>query len=316
MILSGIDIGTNSLRLLIAETGPGSFQKIHTDRRTTRLGKDLDRTGLLSPAARTRSLRALIEFKKSMDVHSVQNVLAVGTSALRKASNSALFIAEVLDRTGISIKVLPGEEEARLTLRGVLAALKGSLADGLENAVVIDIGGGSTEITSIGRDEPKKGISMPLGAVYLTERFLRHDPPRRDELEAVRNEARKHLRGTVFRPGTALIGTAGTVTTLASMDQKLAEYDPDKINRSVLTKYAVNEIVEKLSVSTLDERRRLQGLEPGREDIILAGAIIALEIMHFHGVDKMLVSDWGLREGLILDLYDKIVMSGTGTPAV
>lgn len=312
MILSGIDIGTNSLRLLIAETGPGSFQKIHTDRKTTRLGEDLDKTGLLSPAARTRSLQTLIDFKKSLDIHSVHHVLAVGTSALRKAGNSSLFIAEVLDRTGIGIKVISGEEEARLTLRGVLAALKDTGQTELEKTIVMDIGGGSTEIISIGRDEMTKGISLPLGAVYLTERFVRSDPPAPMELEMIRREVRKCLSTVNSGPVARLIGTAGTVTTLSSIDQKLAEYSPDRINGSVLTKNAVNDISLWLSIRTLQERRSLQGLEPGREDIILAGAIVAHEIMDFYSVENMLVSDWGLREGIILDLYDKI-MSSTGT---
>ena len=181
---------------------------------------------------------------------------------------------------------------------------------------MIDIGGGSTEIMTIEPDGSANEISLPLGAVYLTERFLKSDPPAAIELEMIRNDVRRSLNEAGHRPVARLVGTAGTVATLASMDQKLDEYNPDRINGYVLTKNAVKEITRTLSISTLKERRRLQGLEPGREDIILAGAIVALEIMDHYRIDTMLASDWGLREGIILDLYDKIITGRSDTEAV
>jgi exopolyphosphatase/guanosine-5'-triphosphate,3'-diphosphate pyrophosphatase len=157
--------------------------------------------------------------------------------------------------------------------------------------------------------------SIPLGAVYLTERFLRNDPPLREELDSLRRVVRKELdawereafHGRNVRASSlaTVAGTAGTITTLAAMDQALAEYDPARINGYILTRASVDRLVNTLSVSTLDARRTIAGLESGREDIILAGAIVAQEIMGRCGARQMLVSDWGLREGIVFDLYEK-----------
>ncbi len=303
MILAGIDIGTNTLRLLIAATGPRSFTEIHSDRKITRLGASLDRTGLLSGAGRARSLEALEEFSAEIKKAGCSAVEAVGTSALRRASDSAEFLAEVKERTGIVVRVIDGLEEARLTLLGIERALgKQTLAP---HAMVIDIGGGSTEI--IGRS-PFFAQSVHLGAVYLTERFLTHDPPLPDEVGRLRAEVRSALRSELpssLRPGS-LIGTAGTVTTLAAMYHRLESYDPDRINGSQLTGAWISETIERLSGNTLEERRAIAGLEPGREDIILAGALILQEVMEQWRLPELTVSDWGLREGILFDRYDRM----------
>lgn len=312
MILAGIDIGTNTLRLLIAEIGPALYREIESDRRITRLGQDLDRAGVLSRDARERSIEALAGFSARIKQHAARQVAAVGTSALRKASNSQEFIAEVKQRTGLEIRVIPGEDEARLTLLGVSRALR-SMSSGetspLSSALVIDIGGGSTEVIITHPGGEHIATSLPLGAVYLTERFIHHDPPSGEELERLRRSVRVALdqQSVLFRPGSAsvFVGTAGTITTLAAMDLNLAAYDADRINRSVLTRSAIEAMVRTLSESTLKERRDMPGLERGREDIILAGAIVTQEIMERFGFSTILVSDWGLREGIVFDLYDK-----------
>lgn len=307
MILAGIDIGTNTLRLLIAETGPESFREIHSDRRITRLGERLDRTGILSPEAQNRSIQALADFRKSIDAHAAVGVSAVGTSALRNASNTAEFVAEVSKRTGIKIRVIAGEEEARLTLLGVERTFRGA-AERLDSALVIDVGGGSTEIITTNAHDGPRETSLPLGAVYLTERFIRHDPPREDELNLLRHSIRTELDtcSCAIRPASVLVGTAGTITTLSAMDQQLTAYDPGKINGSCLSRDSIDSIILKLARSTLNERRGIAGLELGREDIILAGAIITREIMERYGFNRLLVSDWGLREGIVFDLYEKL----------
>jgi len=314
MILAGIDIGTNTFRLLIAEAGPGVFREISSGRKITRLGQDLDRTGLLSREAQERSVETLVEFSAQIGQHAVRHVSAAGTSALRTASNSQAFIDQVKQRSGLDIRVLSGEEEARLTLLGVARALQGTGgeedSEPLSSALVIDIGGGSTEIIVTAPGHESREVSLPLGAVYLSERFIRHDPPHGDELRllrgAISEELDKHRENVFsFRP-RVLAGTAGTITTLAAMDQKLTEYDPDRINRSLLTRRSIEEMVLKLSAMSLRERRTIPGLEHGREDIILAGAVITQEIMERCGSTTMLVSDWGLREGIVLDLYEKV----------
>jgi len=314
MILAGIDIGTNTLRLLVAEIGPATFQELCSERRITRLGQDLDRTGMLSREARQRSILALIDFRDNIGRHDVLHTAAIGTSALRKASNTLEFVDDVKKRTGFNIRVITGEEEARLTLLGVSRMLKGvgsaTSEDRLRSSLVIDIGGGSTEIIMTRTGAEPEMLSLALGAVYLTERFIVHDPPSCEELELLRRVVRTELsmHDKVLRrdPAGVIIGTAGTVTTLAAMVQELTEYDPEKINRFILTREAIAGIVSVLSRSMLKERKNIPGLEPGREDIILAGAIVAQEIMEQYGHTMMVASDWGLREGIIIDLYDKV----------
>lgn len=315
MILAGIDIGTNTLRLLVAETGPGSFKEIYSDRRITRLGQDLDRTGRLSSDARERSLNALLDFSASIRRHGAIHASAVGTSALRNASNSAEFIIDVKQRTGLAVRVISGEEEARFTLLGVARALTGlhsnyAKGDPLSSALVIDIGGGSTELIMTRPDRKPLVASLPLGAVYLTERFIKHDPPTADELGLLRSAIRETFElqadGMRQAPNGIFVGTAGTITTLAAMDQGLTTYDPDKINGYLMTKETIDGIVGKLAASSLAERRTFPGLEQGREDIILAGAVVTQELMYWSGFSRMVVSDWGLREGLVLDLYERM----------
>jgi exopolyphosphatase/guanosine-5'-triphosphate,3'-diphosphate pyrophosphatase len=315
MILAGIDIGTNTLRLLVAETGPDSFREIYADRKITRLGQDLDLNGMLTSEAQDRALKALGDFSEQIRRHAALQTAAIGTSALRNASNSSAFIHAVKKKTGIGIAVISGEEEARLTLLGVARTLTGDERQKqltpLVSSLVIDIGGGSTEIITNRRDKAPVIISLPLGAVYLTERCIKHDPPIAEEVTHLRRMVREELDrySAMIQPDPAgmLIGTAGTITTLAAMDQRLDGYDPARINRSVLTRDSIDKIVDTLSMSSLVERRTIRGLEPGREDIILAGAVILQEIIRRFGFTSMLVSDWGLREGIVLDLYEKIV---------
>jgi exopolyphosphatase / guanosine-5'-triphosphate,3'-diphosphate pyrophosphatase len=314
MILAGIDIGTNTLRLLVAETGPDSFQEIYSDRRITRLGQDLDRSGSLSRDAEERSLSALHDFTEQIRRYAPAQISAIGTSALRKASNSSAFIGKVKDRTGLDISVISGEEEARLTLLGVARAVAGAGGQGkgdlLKAALVIDIGGGSTEIIMTGSRPSPFVVSLPLGAVYLTERFINHDPPTGQDIDLLRRAVEDALEtgAGMIKPDPAcvFIGTAGTITTLAAIDQGLAVYDPERINRSVLTRDALDDMVHKLSALTVAKRRTIRGLEQGREDIILAGAVVTQAIMRRFRYTSMLVSDWGLREGIVLDLYENI----------
>lgn len=314
MILAGIDIGTNTLRLLVAEVGTDTFKELCSERRITRLGQDLERTGMLSRDARQRSISALLDFREDIRRHDVLHTAAIGTSALRKASNTHEFVDDVKKWTGLDIRVITGEEEARLTLLGVSRMLRGVHSatgnDRLRSSLVIDIGGGSTEIIMTRPGSEPEMVSLALGAVYLTERFIEHDPPSREELEllrrTVRAELSMHDKALGQDPAGVLVGTAGTVTTLAAMEQKLMGYDPEKINRFIMTRKAIDGIVTVLSRTMFKERKNIPGLESGREDIILAGAIIAQEIMERYGHTMMIVSDWGLREGIIIDLYDKV----------
>ncbi len=313
MILAGIDIGTNTIRLLVLEAAGETFRELYSGRKITRLGQDVDQTGRFSPDAEERSLRALSDFSASIHRYAADHIAVVGTSAFRIASNAPKFIEEVKKRTGLVIRVISGEEEARFTLIGVMQVMKNTnLWRGSLNtpAVVIDIGGGSTEVIMTRSNHGLLIKSLPLGAVYLTERFIRHDPPLPDEVEHLRTWVQMLLRqkcSEMLDPHSELfVGTAGTITTLAAIDQKLAEYDPDKINGYIMSKETVRMITNRLCSSTLAERRNIPGLEQGREDIIPAGSLIVQEIMDFFGAQSMMVSDWGLREGIIFDLCARI----------
>lgn len=323
MILAGIDIGTNTIRLLVAATSDTSHRELYSGRTITRLGQGLDRTGMLAPEAQERSLSALEAFAAVLARHSVVRTSVVGTSALRNAGNAPAFIAAVKERTGLEIAVISGRDEAMLTLAGVRRALsqgKGKGENPLKSSLVIDIGGGSTELIVTRQGRIASMESIPLGAVYLTERFIRHDPPASDELESLRTAVRQELgrwvrdrvktAGMDQTPLSTCAGTAGTITTLAAMAQGLKEYDPDRINGYVLSKASLDGMVSMLSIASLDARRRIPGLEPGREEIILAGAIVVQEIMETCRAQELLVSDWGLREGIVFDLYEKMKSTG------
>jgi exopolyphosphatase/guanosine-5'-triphosphate,3'-diphosphate pyrophosphatase len=313
MILAGIDIGTNTLRLLVAEIGPDLFRELHSNRKITRLGQGLDRAGVLSHEAQQRTLNALIVFADEIRARRAVHVAAIGTSALRDAGNSAEYLATVQRKTGLAIHVITGEEEARLTMLGVARGVSAATRTGgsPSSAFVIDIGGGSTELIGATPEGAVRSASLPLGAVYLTERFIKHDPPALDEVQRLRNAIKASLErlgtGMTPAPDAVFIGTAGAITTLAAMDQGLAMYEPDKINGYTMTKTTIDTIVEKLGASSLAQRRKIPGLEQGREDIILAGAVVTQEIMEQFGFQTMIVSDWGLREGIVLDLYEKVI---------
>ena len=303
--VAAIDIGTNTIRLLIADLDQtDQFRKVLTKRRVTRLGEDFIEKSRISCRAIERSISVIQEFLEMTKEHRVERVIAGATSAVRDAANGDDFIKKVYEDTGLRIKVLSGKEEAILTLAGVLSVIKGIASQ----ALVMDIGGGSTELIVVEAGTPISAHSLDLGAVYLSERFLKTDPPTAQALKKM--EASIFNRLTFFkedvldrRPGPSsysLIGTAGTITTLAAMDQQMMVYDPDKINKHILSRESVKAIYHRLIGIPVVERSLLPGLEKGREDIILAGTCIvvtAMEVFHCH---EMVVSDYGLLEGMLM----------------
>ncbi len=313
MILAGIDIGTNTLRLLIADAATGHFREIISDRRITRLGQDLEPGGILTSEAIERSLDALVAFQDRIKQQDVRYISAIGTSALRRARNSSVFIDRVKKRTGFVVRIISGEEEARLTLLGVeqsLAMPNRAGNNALTSKLVVDIGGGSTELILITTGRKPRVASLKLGAVYLYDRFIKHDPPTPEDLARLMNAVVEELNASAGSFKVArdciCIGTAGTITTLAAMCQGLTHYDTAKINRFILTREFINATVMNLGALKIEERKKIRGLESGREDIIISGAIITQEIMRFFGLNSMVVSDWGLREGIIIDLLEKL----------
>lgn len=308
---ASIDIGTNTLRLLIAEVDlSGALTPLVYRRAITRLGGNYTEEFGIDPMAEGRTLSALAEFKGVIDEVGVDCLEAVATSVVRRAVNGARFISGALKKTGIKVSVISGDEEARLSLLGVLSVLH----DQSERRLVMDIGGGSTEFIATSLGDVAGAWSMEMGVVHLTERHLKSDPPVKAEVDALEAEikgvvaeAKRRMTDSSVDPalfsaqsGAVFVGTAGTITTLAAIDQGLDVYDRLKINNHTLSKARVRQIYEYLLGLTLNERQTVLNLEKGREDLIIPGSAIALFAMEAFGFDSMKVSDAGLLEGVIL----------------
>jgi len=298
MRVAAIDIGTNTILLLVAEVeAVGRITPLWQEQRITRLGRGVDRTRRLSPQAMAESFAVLEEYVKISHRLGAEKILAVGTSALREAKNRGQFTERVEQQLGLPIKVVSGEEEAQLTLLGALSNkrhLEG-------NVLVVDIGGGSTEFI-LGRGDEILGLqSVEMGSVRLTERWVHHDPITDEEYEELVGSVRQQLKRVdpLFRKEISyLVGVAGTVTTLAAMDQRMTVYDGEKIDGSGLELSALEKIIGELKRRTLAERMQMPGLEPRRADVILAGAVLLSETMHGFGSSRVIVSDRGVRFGI------------------
>jgi exopolyphosphatase/guanosine-5'-triphosphate,3'-diphosphate pyrophosphatase len=302
--LASIDVGSNTLRLFIAEPAVAApIRPILVERRITRLGENFLPEKTLQSVAMDRSIAALQEFAELMGLNGVSDYSAGATAVVREASNGRNFLDQVQGQTGLVVRLLSGSEEARLSLLGVASVISNK-----ESSVAIfDIGGGSTELVwkDTGAHSAVGSYSLPLGVVHLTETFLQVDPPGYEACLRLRSHVSSVLAELSSCEGlrdTLWVGTAGTVTTLASMWYEMSEYDPERINGTVLKKTWLVDLCETLASMKLADRRKLVGLEPGREDIILAGGLVTLEIMDRFGFSRFTVSDAGLLEGLFLDL--------------
>lgn len=312
MILAGLDLGTLTCRLLIAMLDPdGRMVELHGDRRILCLGEGVDRDHLLRPEAIARVVAALRDWRKVVDRFHPAGEVAVATSAVREARNRDEFLALVKRETGFVVNVISGEEEARLTMLGI----RSGLPPGVTDILGLDIGGGSTEFILDRRGDRMDGgiptvCSFELGVVRLTERALRQDPPdeseRRLAMESVGGMI-EHVRarlGDVRK--TTFVGTAGTITTLAAMAQKLPTYEKARIQNYRLGLDMVRALEHTLLRLPKAQRRELPGLEPGREGVIVAGTLILRGVMEAFDFHECLVSDLGLREGLLIDLAARL----------
>jgi exopolyphosphatase/guanosine-5'-triphosphate,3'-diphosphate pyrophosphatase len=271
--VAAVDIGTNSVRLLIAEVdgaSPRDAKVVPIDRRMriTRLGQGVDRTRALAPEAIERTVAVLREYRVALDEHGVTAVRATATSAARDSSNREEFFTAARDALGVTPELLSGEEEAALSFLGATADL-----DAPAPYLVVDIGGGSTEFV-LGTDEPTGLVSLDMGCVRITEQYLESDPPAPEELSnAV--AAVRDLVADVPRviPGAeeaaTLVGLAGTVTTVAAVELGIPEYDPEKIHHFVLTRAAAEDVFRTFATETAEQRAHNPGLEPGRVVVIL-----------------------------------------------
>ncbi|MCG3119469.1 MAG: Exopolyphosphatase 2 [bacterium] len=303
-----LDLGTNTFLLLIAEVGADRVEPILDKETIVRLGKGVDAAGNLSASAMQRGIDCLQAYVALARQHGAEKIFAVGTSALRDAANRNEFIHAALAQAGVRIEIISGEKEARLAFAGALSnktSLPGPIA-------VMDIGGGSTEVV-VGEpnpllsvlDTPLQARSADIGSVRLTERCIQNDPALPEEVMCIRQQTEAVMRAT-WPPGDlanvkTLIGTAGTITTLAAMAQRMQVYDPARIEGYTLTRQELGEIIITLRQRTLAERRQLPGLSPARADVILAGAIILETFLDLFTFPELLISERGLRYGVLME---------------
>ena len=306
--LASIDVGSNTTRLLLAQPLPHqTFQPLRVERIVTRLGGSFSPGKRLNRTSIERTLEALRSFAELLEGEGVKKVIAAGTGVLRQAKNRNAFVRAVREQTGFSLRILSGQEEAQATLRGVL----GSLRDRNTPRLITDVGGGSTEIIWMEGQTLRKTVSLNLGAVGMTEKFLSKDPPSSTEMEALkrcvhsalqrvlRQWERGGLRTQALHPH--LVGTAGTATTLGAIDLSLSVYDPRKVNGHRISISKLRRMYRRLSSLSLKERGRIPGLEKGREDLILAGSAILLNLMEVFRRSALEVIDSGLLEGILLE---------------
>jgi exopolyphosphatase/guanosine-5'-triphosphate,3'-diphosphate pyrophosphatase len=300
--LAAIDCGTNSTRLLISR-GEGTRRTIVERVNTiTRLGKGVDATGALDPLAIERTVAVLRRYRELMDQHGVERTRMTATSAARDASNRHEFFDAAEAVVGTRPELISGEEEGQLSFAGATADL--DPADG--PFLVVDIGGGSTEFI-YGTDRVEGVVSLDMGCVRLTEKFLEHDPPQPEELSAAISVAQAYLDDVVQEiPAAAdarrLVGLAGTITTVAAVEIGLVEWDRDRIHHFVLTRAAIEDVFRTLATEGLEDRKHNPGLDPERADVIVGGLCVLVAIVRTMGFDEVLVSEADILDGLILSL--------------
>ena len=279
--VAAIDLGTNSTRLLVADVEGGRVEEVSRGLRITRLGEGVDDRRLLLPVAVARVRNVLADFRRELERLGAEHTLAVATSAVRDAENGEAFLGEIEWSYGFSTRLLSGDEEARLTYRGVTA--RGPLEAG---TLVVDIGGGSTELILADRH-----TSLDIGCVRMTERFG-------EDADAIGAYVRSVTPKLDVR---GAVGVAGTVTSLAALDLGLVEYDSVRVHGHRLTEAAVQAQLERLAALPLADRREVPGLEPERAPVIVAGAVILLEAMRYLGLREIAVSERDLLDGAALE---------------
>lgn len=297
MRVAAVDIGTNTIAFLVAKEETSGLRALHDESLIVRLGEGVDQIGRLSPTAIERTLAALAHVAEIARALQVDRIGAVGTQALRETSNGGSFLARAQSLLGCPVEVISADREARLAWRALARAFPRAPA---VRRTLLDIGGGSTELV-VGAAQPDRLVSMPIGSVRLTERLLRHDPPTANERSALFQAIDEALDEAPCPEGE-LIGVAGTVTTVCTLHLGLPRYDATLVHGAHLTRAAVFELVEHLGAMPVDQRRQLPGLDPGRADVVFAGAAILARVLARSPAGEVLVSDHGVRWGLAEEL--------------
>lgn len=312
---AGIDIGSHTTRLLIARRVEKELVAVRAERRVTRLAEGFERSGSIPEEAQQRNLAALKEYVAILRDYKVERVSCGATGVVRRAKNSAETLARIGAETGLECRTLSEESEARLSAKGIFSAIR----LGGEQPLLFDVGGGSTEFVLPVEEDGIRWASRPIGAATLTQAYLADDPPgleavnraalaAREQIESAKEQLYEnlHKKGKMgFFGGVCLAGTAGTVTTLAAMHLEMKRYVASRVNGLVLPLEWIVATIRSFASMELCERRKVAGLEAGREDIILAGAVIVSQILSCFGSDRCIVSDAGLIEGIVIELIER-----------
>ena len=304
--IASIDIGTNTVRLVIFQTElTGGLTQLYQAMAITRLGEGMDTKKRLLDARMDETISKLIEFRKKCREFEPLTIRAVATSAVRESSNRQEFVSRAKIEADVKIEVIPWEQEAGLMIKGVLWRLPNTEKD----ILAFDIGGGSTEFILARDRKIISAFGTLLGSIRLTEKFISRHPIDISEYKLLEVFLRRELREVKNKlsdfPPELLLGTAGTVTTLAAIDENIYPYDSEKVHGKSITFKRVEEILETLKRKSLDERLAMRTIEKGREDLIIAGGALTLEIMRIFNCKLLTISDYGLREGLVLDALNQ-----------
>jgi exopolyphosphatase/guanosine-5'-triphosphate,3'-diphosphate pyrophosphatase len=295
-----VDIGSNSTRLLIADVAEGRVSEVERRSTVTRLGRGVDLSGQLSAEAIEAACTAIAGYVELYEQANVDGVVAIATSAVRDASNGDAFVAELRERFALSARVLDGEQEARLTYMGATSERLPA-----DPTLVIDIGGGSTELIVGTGSEISFHDSLQAGVVRHSERHISSDPPVTAELEALADDLRVPIgRAAAAVPGprpTEGIAVAGTPTSLAAVEIGLDPYDPERVDGHTLTLAGVQRLLSRLASVPLAERREIPGLHPDRAPTIVAGVVILIEVMRAFALESIEVSEHDILYGVAID---------------
>lgn len=294
-IAAGIDIGSNSIRLIIAEVENNKITNIiYQEKATTRLAANINKTGILSEEPFNKSIDVLAGFKKALDKYNVKKIKAVATSAVREANNGEEFI-KAAKNAGIEISIISGKEEGMLEYIGVCSGF-----DAGSHPLILDVGGGSSEIIYMQENNELHTESHKIGVVKMADMFD-FQSSSAEIIEKCRRYIKEFFKNiTIPNNIQSFIATAGTATTLAAIDMEMTEYDFNKVNGYKISKEKVIEILYKVYSKPYNKRLEIKGMDKGREDLIIPGILIILEILSKTSIDIITVSDFGLREGAVV----------------
>lgn len=297
--IAAIDIGTNSMRFMLCEVGGNTIVKKEKELIITRIGKDVSKTGMISDKSRIRNIDALKYFKNKADRHGAQEMFTIATSAVRDAVNGEAFVADALIQAGVDVRIIDGEEEAELGLKGVMSEIQNPQ----ESVLVIDIGGGSTELILGSKDKIDYSVSIPAGAVRLTEQFVTNNPISTEDTAKMENkldelfkESLEHLNKKRI---DRIVAIGGTATTAASIFHGLSIYDPKIVHNTVINLHFIESTFNQLKDMSLRERWNVKGLQKERADVMPAGIYILKYLTEGLKKDSLIISENDNLEGII-----------------